>query len=447
MASRIALQQQNKGEVVVPGAIKQKKNMAVEGRNRKVLGDIGNLATGRVVEGKPIPQVSHPITRSFCAPLLANNAQAAAENHKKCVVVNVKGANVAKVPVGKKPAQKKVSVKPNPEDIIVISPDTHEKLMEKKMQRKKKAAEDISKKKSTLTSTLTARSKAACGLSKKPKEQIVDIDAADVNNELAVLEYVEDIYSFYKLAENETRVHDYIDSQPELSEKMRAILIDWLIEVHHKFELNPETLYLTINIVDRYLAVESTSRRELQLVGISSMLIASKYEEIWAPEVNDFVGISDKTYTHDQVLTMEKQILGQLEWYLTVPTPYVFLARFIKASIPDPEMENMVYFLAELGLMNYATIMYCPSMIAASAVYAARNTLNRTPFWNGTLKLHTGFSESRIMDCARLLVSYHTEAATHKLKVIYKKYSSSEKGAVALLSPAKSLLAASSSSC
>lgn len=95
--------------------------------------------------------------------------------------------------------------------------------------------------------------------------------------------------------QSETRVHDYIDSQPEISEKMRAILIDWLIEVHHKFELNPETLYLTINIVDRYLAVETSSRRELQLVGISAMLIASKYEEIWAPEVY-FMGLSNKIW-------------------------------------------------------------------------------------------------------------------------------------------------------
>ncbi|KAM3339327.1 G2/mitotic-specific cyclin S13-7 isoform X1 [Capsicum galapagoense] len=442
MASRNALEQHNKGDVVVvPDAVKQKKNMAAEGRNRKALGDIGNLAAGRGVEGKPLPQVPRPVTRRFCAQLLA-----AAENQKISVAVNVKGANVAqKVHAGRKPAQKKATIKPRPEEIIVISPDTREKLMEEKMQRKKQAAEDISKKKSTLTSTLTARSKAACGLSKKPKEQIVDIDAADVNNELAVSEYVEDIYSFYKLAESETRVHDYIDSQPEISEKMRAILIDWLIEVHHKFELNPETLYLTINIVDRYLAVETASRRELQLVGISAMLLASKYEEIWAPEVNDFVCISDKTYSHEQVLTMEKQILGQLEWYLTVPTPYVFLVRFIKASLPDSEMENMVYFLAELGLMNYETIIYCPSMIAAAAVYAARHTLNRTPFWNGTLKLHTSFSEAQIIECARMLVSYHSEAANHKLKVIFRKYTNAERGAVALLPPAKSLLAASSS--
>ncbi|KAM3303992.1 hypothetical protein P3S67_015024 [Capsicum chacoense] len=104
---------------------------------------------------------------------------------------------------------------------------------------------------------------------------------------------------------------------------------------------------------------------------------------------------------------MEKQILGQLEWYLTVQIPYVFLVCFI-ASLPDSEMENMLYFLAELGLMNYETIIYCPSMIVASVVYATRHTLNRTPFWNGTLKLYTGFSEAQIIECMRMLVSYHS---------------------------------------
>jgi len=80
-------------------------------------------------------------------------------------------------------------------------------------------------------------------------------------------------------------VHDYMGSQPDINAKMRSILVDWLIEVHRKFELMPETLYLTLNIVDRFLSVKAVPRRELQLVGISSMLIASKYEEIWAPEV------------------------------------------------------------------------------------------------------------------------------------------------------------------
>ncbi|KAK6125199.1 hypothetical protein DH2020_041065 [Rehmannia glutinosa] len=279
--------------------------------------------------------------------------------------------------VARKPARKKATIKPKPEEIIEISPDTEEVVTDKE-----KAGEKSSKKKApTLTSTLTARSQVACGLSNKPKEQqIVDIDAADVDNDLAVVEYVEEMYKFYKSAENEGRAYDYMDTQPEINEKMRAILIDWLVQVHHKFDLSPETFYLTINIVDRYLAAKTTSRRELQLVGLSSMLIASKYEEIWAPEVNELVCISDRTYSNNQVLVMEKKILGALEWNLTVPTPHVFLVRFIKASLTDSNVENMVYFLAELGMMNYETLMYCPSMIAASAVYAARCTLNKAPF-------------------------------------------------------------------
>lgn len=90
---------------------------------------------------------------------------------------------------------------------------------------------------------------------------------------------------FLFFSQNEGRAKDYMDSQPEINERMRAILIDWLIQVHYKFELSLETLYLTINIIDRFLASKTILRRELQLVGMGAMLIASKYEEIWAPQV------------------------------------------------------------------------------------------------------------------------------------------------------------------
>ncbi|KAL3637110.1 G2/mitotic-specific cyclin-1 [Castilleja foliolosa] len=433
MASRHIVQQQNGGEAAI--GVNKQKIMGAEKKGRRALNDIGNLVTVRVADNKPAAQVSRPVTRSFRAKLLDNAQNAAAENNKNANgAVLLDGALLEKRAGARKPvAAKKAVIKPKPEEIIEISPNTVEKIAEKPGEKSSK------KKGPTLTSVLTARSKAACGLS-EPKAQIVDIDANDVNNDLAVVEYIEDMYTFYKSAENEGRAHDYMDSQPEINEKMRAILIDWLVQVHSKFELSPETLYLTINIVDRYLASKTTSRRELQLVGMSSMLIASKYEEIWAPEVHELVNISDRTYSNKQILVMEKQILGQLEWSLTVPTPYVFLLRFIKASLTDSNVENMVFFLAELGIMNYATFKYCPSMIAASSVYAARCTLNMAPFWNETLKLHTGFSESEIVDCAKLLVSFHSMAAEQKLKGVYRKYSSSERGAVALFPPAKSLL-------
>lgn len=443
MASRTIVPQQPRGEAVVGGGKQhQKKNGVTDGRNRKALGDIGNLGNvrGVVVEAKP----NRPITRSFGAQLLANaQAAAAAENNKKQACPNVAApptvANAVAVAkkVAPKPAQKKVTAKPKPEEVFDVesSPDK-----EKQKDKKKEGDANNKKKQHTLTSVLTARSKAACGITKKPKEEIIDIDAADVDNELAAVEYLDDIYKFYKLVENESRPHDYIDSQPEINEKMRAILIDWLIDVHSKFDLSLETLYLTINIIDRFLAIKTVPRRELQLVGVSAMLMASKYEEIWPPEVNDFVCLADRAYTHEQILVMEKIILGKLEWTLTVPTPFVFLVRFIKASVPDKELENMAHFLSELGMMNYATLMYCPSMVAASAVLAARCTLNKSPLWNETLKLHTGYSQEQLMDCARLLVNFHSSVGNGRLKVVLRKYSDPQKGAVAMIPPAKNLL-------
>ncbi|KAI3700488.1 hypothetical protein L2E82_45118 [Cichorium intybus] len=397
----LPIQQPNRAD------INQKNAGQVERRNRRALGDIGNLVPAPTLNeiGKPQIQIARPITRTFRAQLVAN-AQAVDKNVKK------------------------------PQEETTNSDDLPLKNHEETPKRKHK------KPTKSLTSVLTARSKVACGITTKPKDPVINIDEPDINNELAEVEYVEDIYKFYKLSETEGGLRDYMNSQPDLNAKMRAILVDWLIEVHRKFELMPESLYLTVNIVDRYLSMRTVPRRELQLVGISAMLIACKYEEIWPPEVNDLIAISDNAYTREQILGMEKAVLGVLGWYLTVPTPYVFLVRYTKASVPsDKEMENMVFFLTELGLVHYAIIMgNNPSKLAATAVYAARCTLNKTPAWTGTLKYHTGYSEDELRDCAKSLVSFHACASETKLKAVYRKYVNPEKGAVALFPPARSLV-------
>ncbi|KAH9624443.1 hypothetical protein KSS87_003147 [Heliosperma pusillum] len=422
------------------GGVQQKKEQG-ERRIRRALGDIGNVVTvpgGGVGNGTvKLQAINRPLTRSFCAQLLAN-AEANADKNKKQgeQLVNVQNAAAVRRPVAvpkKVPEKKKnAEVVKNPEK----APSVHEKVEQKQASRKEKPV--------SLTSVLTARSKEACGLARKPKELVVNIDEGSIEDELAVVEYVEDIYKFYKLAEDESRIRDYMSTQPDINEKMRSILVDWLIEVHNKFELRQETLYLTVNIIDRFLSMKAVARKELQLVGIASMLIACKYEEIWAPEVNDFVQISDNAYVREQVLAMEKVILGNLEWFLTVPTPYMFLTRYVKASVSaDTEMEKMVYFFAELGIMNYSTtIKYPPSLLAASSVYAARLTLRNTPFWTETLKHYTGYSKEQLRECARLLVSFHMDMAApdNRLKGVFTKYSKPEAGSVALRPPAQALL-------
>ncbi|CAN1250024.1 CYCB1-4, partial [Linum perenne] len=380
------------------GEVKQRN-----ARNRRVLQDIGNLVIDGGDQGKKKAIAGRGVTQAA--------------------------------------TKKEVEKTKQPEVIVISSDDDSEKPAARPVTRKKGVK--------TVTAILTARSKAACGLKNRPRDLVVDIDIADVNNHLAVVDYVDDLYNYYKLAEVDSIVHDYMDSQPDVTAKMRSILLDWLVEVHRKFELMPETLYLTLNIVDRFMAVKNVTRRELQLVGISAMLIACKYEEIWAPQVNDFVCISDKAYTGEQILLMEKSILQRLEWYLTVPTPYVFLVRYVKASVPHDTMvlpvENMSFFLAELGLVQYSVaVSYSPSLIAASAVFAARCTLNKTPFWDETLKHHTGYKEDQLLECAKQLAKLHSGTAESRLKAVAKKFSNADRGSVALLPAAKALLIGSS---
>ncbi|XP_045833666.1 G2/mitotic-specific cyclin S13-7 [Trifolium pratense] len=433
MASRAIAPIEHRGENIKP-----KNVVGVEGgRNRRVLQDIGNLV---INPADPAANANVPkrITRAQLAAL----AKAAAEKTKKSIPELVNGPNVGNFVAATKKAEQ--ALKPAEPEVIVISSDDESEVKEKQPVKGRNIRERSTKKNArAFSSVLSARSKVAGGI--MPKNFVENIDATDKDNELAATEYIDDIYEYYKLSEDDVRVHDYMASQPDINAKMRSILVDWLIEVHRKFELMPETFYLTLNIVDRFLSTKAVPRKELQLVGISSMLIASKYEEIWAPEVNDFVCISDNAYVREQVLIMEKTILRKLEWYLTVPTPYVFLIRYIKASTPsDKEMENMVNFLAELAMMHYATVStYCPSMIAASAVYAARSTLERSPIWTDTLKHYTGYSEEQLRDCAKLMVSFHSEAPESKLRAIYKKFCSTERLAVALRTPAKNLTAES----
>jgi len=132
---------------------------------------------------------------------------------------------------------------------------------------------------------------------------------------------------------------------------MREILCDWLIEVHLKFKLLPETLYLTVNLIDRFLSTTSIYRNKLQLVGVTAMLIASKYEEIYPPIVSDFVYITDNAYKREEILEMEEKMLKKLQFSIHFTSPYRFLQRFLSLK-PASEMEkNFALFMLEGSLI------------------------------------------------------------------------------------------------
>jgi len=132
-----------------------------------------------------------------------------------------------------------------------------------------------------------------------------------------------------------------VQVQHDINPVMRGILVDWLVEVAEEYKLSPENLYLSANYVDRFLSIMPVLRGRLQLVGVTCMLIASKYEEIFAPQVEDFVYITDSTYSATEVLQMEVTVLNALRFNLTAVTPHCFIKRLttvmgLDEQVPPP---------------------------------------------------------------------------------------------------------------
>lgn len=246
------------------------------------------------------------------------------------------------------------------------------------------------------------------------------IDQADANDPQCAAEYVKDIMAHLKKTEGlRAPSPNYMSKQTDINAKMREILIDWLVEVHLKFKLRDETLHLTINIIDRFLERRAVSRTKLQLVGCTAMLIASKYEEIYAPEVRDFVYISDKAYTRDQILAMESIVLNTLGFHLTVPTPFRFAERYIKVCRANTETKHRINYLTELCMQDYSFLKYLPSEIAASATFLAVKA-NGMP-WGNTLQQYTGYDENALRSCASDLYALAMKEPV-KYKAVRKKY-------------------------
>ncbi|KAF9686612.1 hypothetical protein SADUNF_Sadunf02G0007300 [Salix dunnii] len=276
------------------------------------------------------------------------------------------------------------------------------------------------------------------------EEPIMDIDGCEKKNPLAVVEYIDDLYNFYKKAEiSGCPPPNYMAQQFDINERMRGILIDWLIEVHYKFELMEETLYLTVNLIDRFLAVQPVARKKLQLVGVTAMLLACKYEEVSVPVVEDLILISDKAYSRKEVLDMEKLMVKTLQFNLSVPTPYVFMRRFLKASQCDTKLELLSFFIVELCLVEYDMLKYPPSLLAAAAIYTAQCTISGTKQWSKTNEYYTSYSEEQLGECSRLMVNFHRNSGTGKLTGVHRKYSTSKFGYAVKNEPATFLLEAS----
>ena len=209
---------------------------------------------------------------------------------------------------------------------------------------------------------------------KKDKDKIKYFDITKIENNVQIpKEYINTIY--YNLLNEENigiypqAKYNYMDDQSEINERMRGILIDWLIEVHFKFGFTDETLYMTVSIIDRYLSSNHITKKNLQLLGITSLFISCKHEEIDVPKINDFTYITNNAYDKNEVIQMEDDILKFLKFNLLYPSPIKFFEYLSLHFNFNKKMHMMGKYLMESFLLDIKNIKYKSSIIACACCY------------------------------------------------------------------------------
>ncbi|XP_060924500.1 G2/mitotic-specific cyclin-B2 [Limanda limanda] len=268
---------------------------------------------------------------------------------------------------------------------------------------------------------------------------VQDVDEQDAEQPQLCSQYVKDIYKYLHVLEVEQAVQEDYMQGYEITERMRALLIDWLVQVHSRFQLLQETLYLTVAVLDRFLQVQPVSRRKLQLVGVTSMLVACKYEEMFAPEVGDFAYITDNAFTKSQILEMEQLILRRLNFQLGRPLPLHFLRRASKVAQADVEGHTLAKYLMELTLLDYHMVHFRPSEVAAAALCLSQLLLEGVS-WSPAQQHYSTYDEVHLkpvmQHIAKNVVSVN-EGKT-KFQAVKTKFSSSKLLKISLIPQLKS---------
>ena len=242
-------------------------------------------------------------------------------------------------------------------------------------------------------------------------------------------EYLDDIYLHLKSIEkNNLPIENYMTArQTDINEKMRIILVNWIIEVHFKFHLLSETLFMCINIIDRYLSRKDINRKYLQLLGVTSLFIACKYEEIYAPSSKDLIFMTDNAYKIEEMIQMESDILNIMQFDLCYPTSLRFLEIYRHYLELDEINFYRCSYLNEICLINYNLCSFNPSLIACVCLYLnlKSNILYFKGYNEEQLFNITGYQKSDIYNCLSKLVKAvaKIEEPGNRFVAVKKKYS------------------------
>ncbi|KAJ2501842.1 B-type cyclin [Coemansia sp. RSA 1972] len=250
----------------------------------------------------------------------------------------------------------------------------------------------------------------------------IDAFEADVDprDQTLVPEFSDDIFGYMRELEVKLMPDPtYVDRQPAITWATRSILVEWLVQVHQRFNLLPETLYLCVNFVDRFLSTKEILINKLQLVGAVCLLLAAKYEEMHVPSIKDIEYMVEKNYSEEEILRAERYILRMLNFDLGWPGPLSFLRRVSKADDYDMATRTLAKYFIEVTLIDERFVAVPCSQVAACAQYVSLRLLDKGP-WSRAHAFYSGYFESELIAHARVLLALLAQPRKHR--AIYEKY-------------------------
>ena len=283
--------------------------------------------------------------------------------------------------------------------------------------------------------------------SEKPEDDEVKIkyfDTSKVTNVQIPKDYLNIIY-YNLLKEEEKGIipmpdYTYLTRQTEINEKMRSILVDWLIDVHFKFGFTDETLFMTISIIDRYLTISQITRTNFQLLGITALMIACKHEEIDLPKIDDFIYITDNAYVKSEVVKMEEDVLSKLNFAFMYPSPIKFFEYLSFHFNFDKKHHMMGKYLMESFLLDVKNCKYKPSIISCACTYIVMKFFKMKNYQESYHKKFYNleenkekYSEHNIKECAKDICLYVDNINKTNYQACVKKYSKPEQENVAVI--------------
>ena len=250
-----------------------------------------------------------------------------------------------------------------------------------------------------------------------------DHDDSDYLDPVLVAEYSDSIYNYMgKLEAKYKPKPDYMDNQTFLDWEYRRTLVEWLVNIHQELDLIPETLFLAVNLMDRYLSKESIKLNKFRLIGIAALFVATKMEEHKVPSLEEVLEAMDGQYSEDEIIESERSILVTLRHRLGWPGPMSFLRKTNKADDYDDDIRTHAKYFLESTLVDSRFVACSPSLLAAGAYFISRWMVKNDDSWTLEHTFYSGYTKEQLLPLVKIIMKNCDKGkSTHHN--IRKKYS------------------------